>query len=128
MPTQFSVELNNRPGEIGKLATALGDRGVNLRSLISDVRGKTGIVHFLVNDEEGARKALGEAKYKFTEREALIARIQDRPGTLGQLGKNLGAARVNIETLFPLTPEGGTVEIAVTVDKVEKAKQVIGRA
>ena len=122
MPTQFTVTVDNRPGEIGKLATALGDRGVNIRTLVSDIRGKTGIIHFLVNDEETARRALKDARYKFTEREALIARLDDRPGTPGQLGKNLGAAKVNVETLVPLPPEGATAEIALVVDKPAKAK------
>ena len=122
MPTQFTVKVDNRPGEIGKLASALGDHGVNIRSLVSDIRGKTGIIHFLVNDEKTAREALRDARYKFSEREALVAKLEDRPGALGQLGKNLGAARVNVETLLPIPPEGGTAEIALVVDRPEKAK------
>ncbi len=125
MPTQFTVKLDNKPGQIGKLATALGDRGVNIRTLVSDVRGRTGIVHFLVNDEEKARQALRDARFKFTEREAVVATIEDRPGTLGWLGKNLGAARVNIEQLLPIPPEGATVQVALTVDKPDKARTIL---
>lgn len=125
MPTQFTVEVDNKPGEIGKLAAALGDRGVNIRTLTSDVLGDRGTIHFLVSDEDAARTALKDAKYAFREREALFATLEDRPGTLGQLGKNLGAAGVNVETLVPIPPEGQPAKVALVVDKPDRAKDIV---
>ncbi len=129
MTTQFTVKLDNKPGELGKLATTLGDRGINIIGIAGTTAGKKGILQFLTSDDAGTRKALKDAKFAFAEREVLIATLENRPGTLGQLGKNLGAARVNIESLVAVAPAnwpaGLPATVAIGVDKPEKAKGIV---
>ena len=125
MASQFTVKLDDKPGEIGKLASALGDRGINIRTLTGDTVGKQNVINFLTSDDAATRRALREAKIAFAEREVLIARIPNRPGALGHLAKNLGAAKVNIQSVVPIPPEGGTTDFAIAVDNLAKAKDVV---
>lgn len=125
MATQFTVKLDDKPGEIGRLASALGDRGINIRSLAGDTVGKQNVINFLTSDDAATRRALKDAKFAFNEHEVLIARLPNRPGALGQLAKNLGAAKVNIQTVVPIPPEGGTTDFAIGVDHLAKAKDIV---
>lgn len=70
----FTVKLDDKPGRIGKLASALGDRGINIPSLTGDRVGSQNVINFLASDDEATRRALREAKFAFAEREVLIAK------------------------------------------------------
>ena len=61
----------------------------------------------------------------FTEKTVLTVQLEDRPGTLAELAKKLGAAGVNITSLVPIGARGGTVQLAIGVDDVEKARRVV---
>jgi len=72
-----------------------------------------------------ARDALKGAGLTFTEKTVLTVQLEDRPGTLAELAKKLGAAGVNITSLVPIGARGGTVQLAIGVDDVEKARRVV---
>ena len=55
----------------------------------------------------------------------LVARLDDKPGALAQVAKNLAAARINIKALGLLSNAGPKVEVALTVDNVDKAKTIV---
>jgi hypothetical protein len=56
------------------------------------------------------------------EREVLVANIQDRPGTLGELARRLAEANVNIELVY--TTFGG-VRIVIATDDLEAARAAL---
>lgn len=125
MTKQFSVTLDDRPGELAKLTGALADKGVNLKSTAATTSGAKGIVNLIVSDEAKAREVLKTQRFTYSEDEVLVARVDDRPGALAQIAKNLAAAKVNIRSVALLSTQGPKVELALTVDNVEKAKPVV---
>ncbi len=125
MTKQFSVTLNDKPGELAKLAGALADKGINLRTASQATWGGKGVVNLITSDETKTRDVLKAQKFSFTEDEALIAKLDDKPGALAQLAKNLAASRVNIKSFALFSNAGPKVEVAVTVDNVEKATSIV---
>jgi hypothetical protein len=86
------------------------------------------MVRVVTDDENSARSALKAAKLEFTEREIEVVTLADRPGELAKVAKTLSKAGINIESLYILGSRGPTVEeIAVTVDDVGRAKEVLGK-
>lgn len=122
MTKQFSVTLEDKPGELAKLTGALADKRINLRTAAAATWGGKGVVNLITSDDAKTREALNAQKYSFTEDEALIAKLEDQPGAFAQLAKNLAAAKVNIKSIALLSNAGSKVEVAVTVDNVQKAK------
>lgn len=125
MAKQFSVTLDDRPGELAKLAGALADKGVNIRTASQATLGGKGVVNLITNDEPKTRDVLRTQKFSFNEDEVLVARLDDKPGALAQVAKNLAAARINIKALSLLSTAGPKVEIALAVDNVDKAKTIV---
>jgi hypothetical protein len=125
MPKLFSVTLDNKPGELARLAGALAEKGINLRTAAATTQGAKGIVNLITSDDGKTRDTLKTQRFTFTEDEALVARLEDKPGALAQLAKNLAAARVNITSVALLSSVPPKVEVSLTVDNVEKAKTII---
>ncbi len=125
MTKQFSVTLDDRPGELAKLTGTLAEKGINIRSAAGASLGGKGVIYLVTSDEAKTRDTLRTQRFTFTEDEALLAQLEDKPGTLSQVAKNLATANVNIKSFLLLSNKGPHVEVALTVDDPEKAKTII---
>ncbi len=125
LPTIFTVGLRQDPGELGRLAKLLGDRGVNIESIAGVAHGDHAIVNFIPSDADVTRELFKDLGAGFDETEALTASLPNRPGELATLAKALGDAGANITVLLPLEagPEGG--EFAMAFEDASKAKEVL---
>lgn len=120
----FIVELPNRPGEMARVTEVLAARNVNILVWGIGIGDRYGMP-FVCNDEEGARKALGDAGISYRELPILHVRMEDKPGQSAAASRKLADAGVNIELWAPVDtgPEGLTV--AVGVDDLEAAETAL---
>ena len=125
MATEFIVKLKDRAGTLAPLVGALGDAGVNLRS----IGGSKGIVGLLVSDKDTAkaRRALKKAGYRASERSAIEVRLKDKPGAVAKAAQRFAKAKVNIASGYVLAPGRGNVTVAFGVKDARKAKKALGR-
>jgi hypothetical protein len=124
----FIVEAQNQPGELARVAGALGDRGVNITTGAAIGLRSGGGFGFLTNDEAGARSALQGAGIEFREVEVIPTSLDDQPGALAMIAKRLADAGVNIEFIIPTGMSGSKVNVAVGTDNASAARSAIGQA
>jgi hypothetical protein len=125
MPTNVTVILHDRPGELARLGEVTGTAGANIRGLAAFTGESRGVIHLLFDDEDvpRARAALEQAGMGIAdEREVLVVDVDDRPGTLGELARELADASVNIELAY--TTFGG-VKLVVATDDLENARAAL---
>jgi hypothetical protein len=122
---QFDVYIQDRPGEIARVAEALARNAVNIRGIATDMGGGRPMVHIITDDANSARSALRAAQLEFEEREVIVVSMADRPGELAKLTKKLARAGVNISSLFMLGPLTPMEEVAMTVDRMDEAKRLL---
>ena len=122
----LTLILDDRPGELARMGEVLGDSGVNIGGLAAFTGEGRGVIHVLVDDDAAPRAttALREAKMGIAdEREVLVIDVVDRPGTLGELARELAAANVNIDLAY--TTFGGGVKIVIATDDLESARAAL---
>ena len=125
MPTDLTVILRDTPGELARLGEVTGAAGVNIRGLAAFTGEGRGVIHLLVDDEvvDRAREELKRARIGLAdEREVLVVDIQDRPGSLGELARELSEANVNIDLAY--TTFGG-VKLVIATDDLENARAAL---
>jgi hypothetical protein len=125
MAQQFTVRLKNEPGALAALAEALGERGIDIRSVGAGGVGSQGLVVLTTNDDAAAREVLRQARYTFFEGEALTVAVVDQPGSLARVTRRLAEAGVNVAGLVVLHRHQGKVELAFTVDDAPTARRVL---
>ena len=125
MATDLTVILRDTPGELARLGEVTGAAGVNIRGLAAFTGEGRGVIHLLVDDDVVAR-ARDELKRAgiglADEREVLVVDIQDRPGSLGELARELSEANVNIDLAY--TTFGG-VKLVIATDDIENARAAL---
>ena len=119
--TEFTITLENRPGQLATLSKSLGEADVNIRALSGMICEGKGILKLLTNDETATRARLQDLGLLFKEQEILTVTVPDRPGKLGDFANMLGEADINIETIFVIDNAAGFMELAIGVDKIEEA-------
>ena len=104
MATDFTIILEDRPGELARVGEALGKAGVNIEGVAGAVTDDRGVLHLAVEDADGARAALDSAGVEVArEADALLFDISayaDTPGSLGVIAHKIADAGVNIEALY----------------------------
>jgi hypothetical protein len=121
----LTIVLRDRPGELARLGEATGQAGVNIQGMCAFAGEGRGIIHVLVLDEdaEAAQRTLEEAGMGVADdREVLVVDVEDRPGTLGELARDLGEAGVNIELAY--TTFGG-IKLVIATDDLDSARAAL---
>ena len=125
MSTDLTVILDDRPGQLARLGRATGEAGVNIRGMAAFTGDGKGVIHVLVDDDavDRCREALIRAGMGVAdEREVLVVNVEDRPGTLGELTRQLAEASVNIDLAY--TTFGG-VKIVIATEDLKAARSVL---
>jgi len=122
-----TVTLQNKPGTLAQVSSALGKAGVNISALLApEIRGK-GKVRLLVDNLDKAKDALKAAKIRFGEEEAIAVELDNKPGALGEVAEKLAQAKINIRYAYATTSEGSAkATVVLAVPDVAKALGVLG--
>src|SRR3954462_2893970 len=125
MPTDLTVILQDRPGELARLGEVAGTAGVRLQGLAAFTGQGRGIVHVLIDDGllPAARAAFKEAHLGIAdEREVLVVDVSDRPGSLGELARMLADANVNVDLAYTTF---GATRVVIATDDLQSARSAL---
>ncbi len=97
---QFSVRVENKPGELARLAAALGQAGVNIRDYLACETKDASLIRFVVDSPAKAKRIFDRLAIDYTEEEVLVLELRDRPGALGEAAGRLAQAGINIDYAY----------------------------
>jgi hypothetical protein len=120
-----SIQLTNHPGDLGRVAQALGRRGVNIKALAAISFGAGAMARILPDDIVVARSALEAANIRFTEGEVHQVLLENKAGVLASVTNRLGEAGINLEALYVTGIADDLVELAIVSDNPKKAKKIL---
>ncbi|HEU0235400.1 MAG TPA: hypothetical protein VFR14_03040 [Candidatus Limnocylindrales bacterium] len=127
MANQFVVQLKNEPGSMATLAETLAARGVDLRAIGGGGIGDAGHVIMTTADDDTTRQVLDEGGYTYIEGESILAEVDDRPGGMAALARQLADAGVNIYGHLFLGRWGDRAMFAFVVDRPDVARPILER-
>ena len=104
MAVDLVIEIENTPGALARVAAAISDAGVNISAATCIGSGERAELHILVPHAEAAKHSLSISHLAVTrEREVVVVDIEDRPGALADLTREIAAARVNLDLVYVAT-------------------------
>lgn len=123
MATDLTLYLDDDPGELARVGDLLGDAGVNIAGLCALSGGGQAELHILVPDPTPAFEALEHAGIPVAdEQEVIVLDIEDRPGALAETIHKLGAAEVNLATVYLASH----TRLVLAADDLVGAKAALG--
>jgi hypothetical protein len=110
---QISIYLENAPGRLYEATNALGEAGLNLRSLCIADTSDFGVLRILISDVTMARQIIMKKQLPARVDEVVAAELADTPGSLAHAVKYLMEARINVDYMYALA--GGADGKAVMI-------------
>src|SRR5215204_6977404 len=104
MAVDLVIDIENSPGALAQVATAISDAGVNLAAATCVGPGERAELHILVPHAEAVKHALAISHVAVTrEREVVVVEVEDRPGVLADLTRRIADAGVNLDLVYIAT-------------------------
>jgi hypothetical protein len=104
MAVDLVIDIDNTPGALAQVATAISDAGVNIAAATCIGPGAQAELHILVPHAEAAKHALAISQVGVTrEREVVVVEVEDRPGVLADLTRKIARAGVNLDLVYVAT-------------------------
>ena len=104
MSTDMTIEVDNEPGALARVAAAISDAGVNIAAAACHGGDHRAQVHILVPHAEAVRHALAISQMSVTsEREVVVVDVEDRPGQLADLTRIIAHAGVQLDLVYVAT-------------------------
>ncbi|MGZ6272892.1 MAG: ACT domain-containing protein [Candidatus Limnocylindrales bacterium] len=63
----FTVQLDDKPGSLAKMAAALGEQGINITAIVGIAEDTDGALMLATSDAAGTRKAFDALQLAFEE-------------------------------------------------------------
>jgi hypothetical protein len=97
---QLTVSVPDRPGILGEVASAIGEKKANIRAFTAWVEGDRGSIRVVIDKPAAAKRVMAAHGWETTEEDVLEVALTDSPGSLGKIAQKLGKAGVNIHYAY----------------------------
>lgn len=120
------VVVPDKTGVLAEVTDLLAARKVAILDFSVEAHGAAAVVRIGVEDVDAALEVMADAGYDAVSDQVLLARIEDKPGALAELSRDLAEAEINIRSLHHVRREGGHALVAISTDDDWRARKVLG--
>ncbi len=122
---ELKFRADDRPGLLGEIAMALGEKKVNIRAINGWVENGQCVFRLIVDQGAAARRVLKARGLAAEEQEVLELELPDKPGALGAAAQRLGEAGVNISHIFVGTAGARKASVFLAVSDLKAALKAV---
>ncbi len=123
---QISVFLENKPGRLANVLSALAGEKVNLNAMTVMATHETGVLRFVSDDKGKAHTALKNLGTRYSEADVVLLELRNQPGAMAHVCETLAGQHINVE--YAYSGPGGRNGKSIGVFKVsntEKAARIL---
>jgi hypothetical protein len=123
---QVTVFLENKPGRLAQVMSALATAKVNIVALSVMDRSEHGVLRLVTEDPAGTLKVMQSLNLNCADTDVLAVELRNQPGALAHVCETLAGAHVNIDYAYCSSGgRNGKVYGIFKVANLEKAQRVL---
>src|SRR4051812_14769743 len=126
---EVTAYLENKPGRLAKICSALAREKVDLRALSVMDTPERSVLRFVTDDLEPTKRVLNALGTEFTTAEVLAVTMDNRPGALSRILERLAEEHINVEYAYASSaPSPGKALGILHTSNSRRALQVLNEA
>jgi hypothetical protein len=125
---QLSIFVANKPGVLSKVCDLLKKAKINILAITTSDNRDHSIIRLVVNEPHRALGLLEDYGTLVQQTDVIMLDGLNRPGTIGEIARRLGEARINIDYLYCGTaPKAKLGLLIFKASHVAKALKVLNQ-
>ena len=115
----------DRKGLVAEITELLGYNKINIDSI--NARSEKGIaeIRLSTSDNDRSLSVLNAAEFKAVSDDNILVRVDDAPGTLGQISRTLSENNIDIRGISMIEQNQGFNIVSITTDDDANTRQVL---
>ena len=122
---RITVIADDRKGLIADLSERLEKDGININAIDAIEEDGTAFIALDVDQYDQALALLRDSEFQAVPDEVVVVRIDDRPGGLAQVSRQLSEADVSIRGMTMLQRQSGWCAVAIATDNNERTREIL---
>ncbi|MEN9866217.1 MAG: hypothetical protein RL748_1807 [Pseudomonadota bacterium] len=114
----ITVIAEDRLGLMAELTEILAARQIDICNISAKLYGQDAVIHLEVDQYEATIHALEEEQFKVVTDDAVLLRIEDKPGGLASVAKRLADHQIAIRAMTVVQRHEGYSIVAVGADDI----------
>ena len=126
MIRQISVFVENEPGSMMRVTSALTETHINIRAISTFDTPEFGIMRLVVDEPGRAKESLTSKGFVTRVNDVIGVELEDRKGNLNQMLKILADGKINVNYIYSFVIREGKAPVMIFhTDDFERAEQVL---
>lgn len=121
----ITIIENDKVGLLADIAYILAKNKINIETINVNVVCGKAIIGLTTNDPKKAADVLYKGGYKNINQDYFVIRLEDKSGELNRIASLLSQSKINITNVHLLARDGKQTIIALSTDKIKKAREVL---
>lgn len=121
---EFVIVLENKPGTVAEVATALGKANINIQGYLVNATGEFGTIRIVTSDPTKTESWLKSTNRVYQSHDVVTVPIQNKPGELGTFASTLAKSGVNIQASYATAVPNG-IGLTFAVNDLNSARKVL---
>lgn len=122
---QITIITENQSGEVAQISTLLGDLDINIDDIEVEKDEEHGVITLTVDKYDEALKAIREAGFQAITQDALLVRLEDKPGALAQIATRFEEKEIDLRSIHIIQRRKGYAHVTIVTTDNEKACEML---
>lgn len=122
---QITIVSDDSPGVGAAIVEALASAGVNIESMTAEAIHGSAVTILTVDRYDDALRALARTPYIAISEDALVLRVEDKPGELAKVLGRFRDAGINLRSMRIVTRCQDKAIVALCTERMDEAKALV---
>lgn len=118
---QLIITVNNKMGTLAEVTSVVSNVGINLIAVCAYAVDNKGVIIFVTEDNNQAKKLLKDKKYDVREEEVILLVLDNKPGELQKVTEKISKAGIDLTLIYGSVEQKGKTSRVILVSENNKA-------
>lgn len=114
---QLVITAGNKVGTLAEVTNVVSSSGINLVAICAYGVDNKGVIMFVSDNNNQAKKLLKAKKYDVREEEVILTTLDNKPGALQAIAKKISAAGIDLNLIYGSVDKSGKTSRVVIISE-----------
>ena len=122
---QITIITENRAGEVAEITALLAGLEINIVNIEIEKGEELGVITLAVDKYDAALRALREAGFQAISQDALVVRLEDRPGALAEIAARFKDEAIELRSMHIIQRKTGRAHVSIVTTDNKRASELL---